>query len=209
MKTTFWTDANVERLRELWANEASLTELGVALGCTAQALNAKGRRLGLPKRAADRNGFYWNKEAEATLRRLWAAGISSTEIAGQIGKSQKAILEKRALLKLPVRQQGPSSWGRPKGSPGTKARAPTVHRELPLPPQCEPVRLIDRTDRQCCWIIGEPAGPSTMMCGAPKRLEASWCQYHERAGYTAGTAPARSLGGKSKQSRFTSGLVAA
>ena len=50
--------------------------------------------------------------------------------------------------------------------------------ERPMPPQCAPVTLLDRTSHQCCWVLGTPAGPASLMCGAPKELEPPYCSFH-------------------------------
>lgn len=48
------------------------------------------------------------------------------------------------------------------------------------------VTLLARTEHQCAWIEGEPAGPKTICCGAPKRLGVSYCAAHQSIAYPNG-----------------------
>jgi hypothetical protein len=62
-------------------------------------------------------------------------------------------------------------------------RRQAAYPELPAPPLSEPtsannVTLMERTAFQCGWVVGDTAGPETLMCGAPKDIEATYCPYH-------------------------------
>jgi hypothetical protein len=52
-------------------------------------------------------------------------------------------------------------------------------------PAARPVRLLDRGERQCGFVLGEPAGGETLMCGAPTGLGESYCDHHTEIAYAA------------------------
>lgn len=45
-----WTEERLEKLRELWAEGLSITQIGDALGVSRNAIAGKAHRMGLPKR---------------------------------------------------------------------------------------------------------------------------------------------------------------
>jgi hypothetical protein len=57
-------------------------------------------------------------------------------------------------------------------------KPPTLFVEAPLPPESQRVTLIDRTNFQCSYVIGNSDGPDTLMCGAPV-VGKSLCAYHK------------------------------
>lgn len=91
----------------------------------------------------------WNDEAVATLKRLWAEGMSAGQIGGVLGLSRNAIIGKINRLKLPKRtaaairaanragmrqslNAGPSVRSQPRrgrtGGAGQSSAAAIVHR---------------------------------------------------------------------------------
>lgn len=47
---SFWTDDRTEKLKTLWNEGPSATEIGKKLGCTRNAVIGKAHRLNLPER---------------------------------------------------------------------------------------------------------------------------------------------------------------
>ena len=70
-----WTEERLERLKELWLEGRTITQIGHEIGVTRNAVVGKVHRLGLPKRASPihRSG----KAAEPVLRRV--PRLSNTE----------------------------------------------------------------------------------------------------------------------------------
>lgn len=139
----------------------------------------------------------WTPAQLDIAKSMWTRGVSCTQIGIALGKSRNAI----------IGQVHRSGWGQhrqgyarkaPKAKTATPGKfdgrtfnARQRHAEHPpeltskplppepsTPPTCEPVTLMDRTPIQCGWILGETAGPATLMCGAPKDIEATYCGYH-------------------------------
>ena len=49
-ETNSWTDERLEKLRVLWAEGLSISQIGQEMGVTRNAIAGKAHRLGLPKR---------------------------------------------------------------------------------------------------------------------------------------------------------------
>ena len=45
-----WTDERLEKLKELWMQGLSISQIGEALGVSRNAIAGKAHRMGLPKR---------------------------------------------------------------------------------------------------------------------------------------------------------------
>ena len=45
-----WTDGRIEKLKELWAQGLSISQIGESLGVSRNAIAGKAHRMGLPKR---------------------------------------------------------------------------------------------------------------------------------------------------------------
>lgn len=136
----------------------------------------------------------WSEERTALLRKLWAEGLSASQIATQlggvtrnavIGKIHRLGLAGRATpsrpAKRPVRARSsirfvPSSVLKPiKVQPPT----PTAEDLHNTPPEgaltIETVR-----DGQCKYMAGE--GPDALVCGRRTPL-GSWCSLHVKLVY--------------------------
>ncbi len=95
--------ANITReaLEQVWMRHDIPTEVIAArLGVTRQALSLKARSLGLPSRERNRR----KNSDDETFRRMWLAGVSSTEMAAYFGYScGAAVSRRRKILGLPPR----------------------------------------------------------------------------------------------------------
>lgn len=143
----------------------------------------------------------WTDERIATLKQLWGAGLSASQIANRLGGlTRNAVIGKAHRLGLPSR--GPSTKPRKKPSSSRpkhsyqdarwangsepRAAAPTPKPvALPPPPAPEPVpaamvAFADLEPHHCRYIPGEPAGEHTMCCGAPAVLGKPYCEAHVR-----------------------------
>lgn len=52
-----WTEERIETLKRMWAEDATGSQIGVALGMTRSAVLGKAMRLKLPKKSEDTNNF--------------------------------------------------------------------------------------------------------------------------------------------------------
>lgn len=146
----------------------------------------------------------WTEERIARLKMLWAAGLSCSAIAADLGKkefSRNAVIGKVHRLGLPGRlspkQARPKPSAPSRNSP--RARVPRTYPVRPPPAPPAPVAgprphsryevtLLARRDNQCAFIVGAIAGPATLMCGTPKAYsddKCAYCETHARLAFTA------------------------
>jgi hypothetical protein len=93
-------------LRPLWSRLDIPTErIAKALGVTRSAVSYKARTLGLPPRTGNQE---CNKLLpDEVFKRMWLAGVSSTDMAKLGGyRHRSAISHRRTLLGLPPRTRG-------------------------------------------------------------------------------------------------------
>lgn len=156
--------------------------------------------LSIPMSAEPQKGTsaWWNQERKTELEGKWADGLTSGQIASEMGVSRCAILGKVRRMGLPMRK-GLSNQLYPKGETsafggaivrrtrrlGRKVAAAEryvaeVKMEL-LPPTS--VALIDLESHHCRYIVGSSAGDGlALFCGVDK-AEGSYCARHARLCY--------------------------
>lgn len=98
--TEFWTMERIDTLRTMRAANATAVQIGLALGCSKNAVLGKLDRLGLNTSAVPR---VWTAEKDAELRRLHAEDYSFEDIGAALGLTRKAVANRAALLGLPRR----------------------------------------------------------------------------------------------------------
>ncbi len=104
-----------------WGEGASLATLAAEFGPSRDAVVRKAKRLGLAARTrlglgARRYCNAWPEEQIAQLRTRWAAGVSLTLLAAELGRSGQTIANKAKRLGLPARR-----WSAPRDHGGDAA----------------------------------------------------------------------------------------
>lgn len=151
----------------------------------------------------------WNEERVALLRKLWAEGLSASQIAKQlggvtrnavIGKVHRLGLAGRATpsrpAKRPVRASRPRIVG-----PSTPRIRPAMATPATPMPDLEPVRLQDGktvsvltlTEQMCKFPIGDPNDPDFAFCGRGA-VSGAYCADHARVTYQPSQAKKRRTG---------------
>lgn len=139
----------------------------------------------------------WTDERIATLKKLWAEGLTATQISDEMacGFSRSAILGKVNRLKLPARQSpattrreraqgGQALKAALKGTrkPGRPPRAPAFE-AAPLPEEelgndvTSLLGIMDLTNDTCRFMHGDPKGQHGY-CGKQTAPNSSWCPHH-------------------------------
>lgn len=136
----------------------------------------------------------WTEDRIADLTRLWGAGLTASQIAGELGVTRNAVIGKRTRLGLPERLRE-----LPKYPPGDKpkrlyARAyPEIrYRDPPTEVVCEaahekPCSLFELNKRRCHWPVGDPGTPDFYFCGGDTN-HGSYCGFHSRIAYQPNSA---------------------
>ncbi len=117
----------------------------------------------------------WTDAQIADLKRLWAAGHSTSQIGTILGVSRNAVIGKAHRLKLPARP-----------SPIRHSSEPKKAKLAPLPKQ---VRKIQRRpiiqpgpqrngSPSCLWPIGNPGDADFRFCGGETVRGRPYCFEH-------------------------------
>ena len=121
----------------------------------------------------------WSNEQDALLLRLQAAGLTYALIAERINEAFGTGYDRNAVG---------GRIGRLRKGEGGTTRPPPIRRQrqkrktqappdAPCQPKFQPVALLERTSRQCCWPIND--GDPYLYCGVPKaEADRSYCPYH-------------------------------
>jgi GcrA cell cycle regulator len=149
----------------------------------------------------------WTDERVELLKKLWADGLSASQIAGELGGiTRNAVIGKVHRLGLSGRAKSPSSAApRPR-----KARAPAHMLRVSRPAmrgntalaqafeyevEAEPEfvdnvvpigqrrTLLELTELTCRWPIGDPGGADFFFCGGQTVVNLPYCAYHSRIAY--------------------------
>ncbi|WP_337181268.1 GcrA family cell cycle regulator [Shinella sp.] len=166
-----WTDERVEKLKKLWSEGLSASQIAAQLGGVSRnAVIGKVHRLNLPGRA-------------------------------KAGGTQSASRTKRPAAAAPrpigfaARPVAPRAAARPTGNAIAKeeidADFDTQRDQLPVPangnnvvvPMSRKLELTQLTERTCKWPIGDPLNEDFHFCGNESPDNSPYCTYHQRLAY--------------------------
>ena len=151
----------------------------------------------------------WTEERVELLKKLWAEGLSASQIAGRLGGvTRNAVIGKVHRLGLAGRATSSRSRSpRPRRTHVPRAnRAPSLmfgtRGNTALKPQyeaeqdAEPAPLVELViplnerasimtlkESMCRWPIGDPAEPEFHFCGRKKCGTLPYCEHHARMAY--------------------------
>lgn len=159
----------------------------------------------------------WTDERVELLKKLWADGLSASQIAGELGGFPECADGGRSAVIGKVHRLGLQGRGRAKSSKSTmekKARKPrtlTLKRP-PMPPTVaerilddEPLdlpeiplgqrrTLLELNEATCRWPFGDPQAPDFYFCGGKPLEGLPYCGAHARAAYQPGSAQRKRAG---------------
>jgi len=151
----------------------------------------------------------WTEERVATLRKLWAEGLSASQIAKQLGGvTRNAVIGKVHRLGLAGRATPSRPTKRPVRAVRPRVIGPTAPRLRPafsaptvVIPQLEPLRLEDGkaasvltlNESMCKFPIGDPNDMDFAFCGRSAAC-GPYCQDHARLAYQPSHAKKRRTG---------------
>lgn len=144
----------------------------------------------------------WTEDRVEILKKLWAEGLSASQIAKQlggvtrnavIGKVHRLGLSGRATPSRPQRRTVTRSSSRPRqASPANRARSkpsaprnPVVKAAPPSPPleaekmaNGEYATVLTLKESMCKWPIGDPAETTFRFCGRRSSPGHAYCEAH-------------------------------
>lgn len=159
----------------------------------------------------------WTEERIGLLKKLWADGLSASQIACELGGiTRNAVIGKVHRLGLSGRAKSPSS-SIPRPRKPRVAHTPRNPQVLfrgntalaydygaePEPELIEiPVEqrktVLQLTEKTCHWPIGDPQKPDFFFCGGEVEPGSSYCKHHDyrahnETAYLEGNLPASAI----------------
>ena len=145
----------------------------------------------------------WTDERVALLTKLWADGLSASQIAAELGGiTRNAVIGKVHRLGLSGRAKSPSSSSpRPRKARSSnhmlRVSRPSIrgnnalaydYSAEPEPELIEiPIEqrktLLQLSDATCRWPVGDPGSTDFFFCGGNPNEDSPYCSYHSRVAY--------------------------
>ena len=149
----------------------------------------------------------WTDERVASLKKLWADGLSASQIAAQLGNiTRNAVIGKVHRLGLSGRAKSPSSAApRPRkprsashmlriSRPSMRGNTALAHAyDMELEPEPVPYdnvipigqrrTLLELNEDTCRWPIGDPGSAEFFFCGGNAVTSLPYCAYQSRVAY--------------------------
>ncbi len=136
----------------------------------------------------------WTEERVEQLTKLWAEGLSASQIARTLGEvTRNAVIGKVHRLGLSGRAT-PARAERPRV---TIRRTPVLSKPVMVEPEIieeevledgEWATVMTLTERMCKWPIGDPGANNFHFCGRNAPTSAPYCDAHVRLAYQASTS---------------------
>jgi GcrA cell cycle regulator len=145
----------------------------------------------------------WTDERVELLKRLWAEGLSASQIAAELGGvTRNAVIGKVHRLQLSGRAKSgggprprrPRAQRAPRaprtvtiGNTALKLERAPAPRRIPIEDIVVPIPLrksiLALSEKTCRWPIGDPADEDFSFCGHNPRDSSPYCEYHARVAY--------------------------
>ncbi|WP_105370538.1 GcrA family cell cycle regulator [Neorhizobium huautlense] len=162
-----WTDERVEKLKRLWSEGLSASQIAAQLGGVSRnAVIGKVHRLSLPGRAKAggtvATGRAAAKRATSAPRAPnYASRVATRTVARAVGATVvKEEIEVEAFEEMEYR-------------PASNVVVPISRR----------LALTELTERTCKWPVGDPLKEDFHFCGCESPDSSPYCSYHARLAY--------------------------
>ena len=174
-----WTDDRVEKLKAMWGEGQSASQIAKALGgVTRNAVIGKVHRLGLSNRATGAKSAASSAAPTAEAKPAKAAPKSATA-AAPAPTAETVVVAAPATPHKPVIQ---SSTMRREPPPPTPAMvedaARTAQALAAIQKKAKKLDLLELTERTCKWPIGDPATEDFYFCGLGCAPGKPYCDAH-------------------------------
>lgn len=152
----------------------------------------------------------WTEERVEQLKKLWAEGLSASQIAGALGGiTRNAVIGKVHRLGLSGRGKTTSQQPKARKPRGQSAARPNQPRtvgntalkadyapapkpvaaprpvpveDLVIPPE-QRATILTLTEQSCKWPIGDPGSDDFYFCGRHSDPGVPYCDHHARIAY--------------------------
>ena len=201
-----WTDERIERLKKMWANGATASQIADELGGVSRnAVIGKAHRLGLEQRpspvkpgeekevkkpAAATPAAAAPAPAKVAAPKAETSKAASTAPAAPVAHAPQAPAPHRPTSQeMQYRSIGPGGFVRQGPGDQQAPIPPAPPRRLvpakPSPEVADKTSLLELNDRICKWPIGHPGEPDFHFCGEQANPGFPYCVAHCGVAYQA------------------------
>src|SRR5438477_7764021 len=193
-----WTEERIERLKKMWHDGATASQIADELGGVSRnAVIGKAHRLGLEQRPSPVKP---GEEKDAKKAAPAAAAPTPAKAgAAPLAEAPKAApathvaphagSPRRPGSDIQYRSIGPGGFIRQGPGDQQPPIPPAPPRRLvpakPSPEVADKTSLLDLNDRICKWPIGHPGEPDFHFCGQPANPGFPYCVQHCGVAYQA------------------------
>jgi GcrA cell cycle regulator len=192
-----WTDERIERLKKMWAQGATASQIADELGGVSRnAVIGKAHRLGLEQRPSP-----VKPGEEKEVKRAAAPAAAAPKPAPKAEAPRQATaapsatpstppaIPQRSSPEMQYRSIGPGGFVRQGPGDQQAPIPPAPPRRLvpakPSPEVADKTSLLDLNDRICKWPMGHPGEPDFHFCGEPANPGFPYCVQHCGVAYQA------------------------
>lgn len=163
-----WTEERVERLKKLWSDGLSASQIATELGSvTRNAVIGKVHRLGLSGRAKNPAAPAAPRNAPPRKAPTRSPSAPSSGPAAGMTRGANALAPQYADEAEPEMN-------------AEKAPAPSEDVVIPF---SERVTIMDLREYMCRWPMGDPTTAEFRFCGGRSQTGMPYCSYHARIAY--------------------------
>jgi len=192
-----WTDERIERLKKMWADGATASQIADELGGVSRnAVIGKAHRLGLEQRPSPvKAGEEKEKKAAPAAAQPKPAAPRAEPVAPRpvpapaAQAPQPPATPSRSAPEMQYRSIGPGGFIRQGPGDQQPPIPPAPPRRLvpakPSPEVADKTSLLDLNDRVCKWPIGHPGEPDFHFCGVAANPGFPYCVEHCGVAYQA------------------------
>jgi GcrA cell cycle regulator len=202
-----WTDERIDRLKELWTQGMTASQIADELGGVSRnAVIGKAHRLGLQSRPSPVKPNEGPSESAPSPFEPEAEIESRAEVRIEAGpetaEAQPEVRERSESAAAPAEPAAPPAPPQPlirSIGPGGFVRQSPGEQQSPIPPApprrlvpakpspeiADKTSLLDLNEKICKWPIGHPGEPDFHFCGSPANPGFPYCVEHCGVAYQA------------------------
>ncbi|KKX31894.1 GcrA family cell cycle regulator [Rhizobium sp. LC145] len=161
-----WTDERVEKLKRLWSEGLSASQIAAQLGGVSRnAVIGKVHRLSLPGRAKAGGTVATNRATKRTTSAPRAPNYASRVTTRTVARAVGATMLKEEI------------------EIDTAEEMEFIPARNVVVPISRRLSLTELTERTCKWPVGDPLKEGFHFCGCDSPDSSPYCNYHARLAY--------------------------
>jgi len=174
-----WTDERVEKLRQMWSEGMSASQIAKSLGgVTRNAVIGKVHRLGLSNRTSSKPDGGPDMAQDIPVTAKPSVAEPAPKPAAETAPKPKPKPEA-----TPTPAPAPAQVARPAAplnvrEPRPPMEAPVTADLAAIDARAMKISLLELTERTCKWPIGDPTSDDFHFCGQPAHPGKPYCEAH-------------------------------